>query len=110
MFQVGNQYGKMSKRGKALDKEMRERIKQLANGLIDSIDIDNLTSNQRVNMLKALLPYLLPKELSINGEVVNEEVQEIKQPTVIIFKDTKEYKAYNKMSEDEKDKMVDAAT
>ena len=27
MFQVGNQYGKMSKRGKALDKEMRERIK-----------------------------------------------------------------------------------
>ena len=26
--QVGNQYGKMSKRGKALDKEMRERIKQ----------------------------------------------------------------------------------
>ena len=36
MFQVGNQYGKMSKRGKALDKEMRERIKQLANGLIDS--------------------------------------------------------------------------
>ena len=109
MFQVGNQYGKMSKRGKALDKEMRERIKQLANGLIDSIDIDTLTSNQRVNMLKALLPYLLPKELSINGEVINGEGQEIKPPAVIIFKDTKEYKAYNKMSEDEKDKMVDAA-
>ena len=53
MFQVGNQYGKMSKRGKALDKEMRERIKQLANGLIDSIDIDTLTSNQRINMLKS---------------------------------------------------------
>lgn len=110
MFQVGNQYGKMSKRGKALDKEMRERIKQLANGLIDSIDIDKLTSNQRANMLKALLPYLLPKELSINGEMVNEDEQEIKPPAVIIFKDTKEYKAYNKMSEDEKDKMVDAAT
>ncbi len=110
MFQVGNQYGKMSKRGKALDKEMRERIKQLANGLIDSIDIDKLTSNQRANMPKALLPYLLPKELSINGEMVNEDEQEIKPPAVIIFKDTKEYKAYNKMSEDEKDKMVDAAT
>jgi hypothetical protein len=109
MFQVGNQYGKMSKRGKVLDKVMRERIKQLANGLIDSIDIDTLTSNQRVNMLKALLPYLLPKELSINEEVVNKEEQEIKPPAVIIFKDTKEYKAYNKMSEDEKDKMVDAA-
>ena len=47
MFQVGNQYGKMSKRGKALDKEMRERIKQLANGLIYSIDIDNITFSVR---------------------------------------------------------------
>jgi hypothetical protein len=110
MFQVGNQYGKMSKRGKALDKEMRERIKQLANGLIDSIDIDKLTSNQRVNMLKALLPYLLPKELSINGEVVNEEEQEIKPPAVIVFGDSKEYKAYNQMCEEEKDKMVEEAT
>ena len=109
MFQVGNQYGKMSKRGKALDKEMRDRIKQLANGLIDSIDIDTLTSNQRVNMLKAVLPYLLPKELSINGEMVNDEEQEIKPPAVIVLGDSKEYKAYNEMSEEEKDKMAEKA-
>ena len=110
MFQVGNQYGKMSKRGKSLDKDMRERIKQLANGLMDSIDIDTLTSNQRINMLKAVLPYLLPKELSINGEMVNEEEQEIKPPAVIVFGDTKEYQAYNAMTEEEQDKMVEEAS
>ena len=64
----------------------------------------------RLNMLKAVLPYLLPKELSINGEVVNEEEQEIKPPAVIVFGDSKEYKAYNEMSEEEKDKMVEEAT
>jgi len=64
----------MSKRGKALNKEMKERIKQLANRLIDSIDIDTLTSNQRANMLKTVLPYLLPKELSIKGEFINEGI------------------------------------
>jgi hypothetical protein len=52
----------------------------------------------------------LPKELSINGEVINEEEQEIKPPAVIVFGDTKEYQAYNAMTEEEQDKMVEEAS
>ena len=63
-----------------------------------------------IDLSQTDLPYLLPKELSINGEVVNEEEQEIKPPAVIVFGDSKEYKAYNQMCEEEKDKMVEEAT
>ena len=42
MFQVGNQYGKKSKRGKSIDKEMKDKIRGLADGLIESINIQNL--------------------------------------------------------------------
>ena len=41
--------------------------------------------------------------------MVNEQEQEIKPPAVIVFGDTKEYQAYNAMTEEEKDKMVEEA-
>ena len=104
MFQVGNQYGKMSKRGKALDKEMRERIKELANCLIDDINIEELTKSQKVNLLKTVLPYLIPKETSVRSEEQREEVS-LTPPTVIVFGDTKEYQAYNSMTEVEKNNI-----
>lgn len=106
MFKSGNQYGKKSKRGKSIDKELKERLKKLANGLIDDISKDDLTKSQKVSLLKGLLPYLMPKE------VAREEVEEIelKAPAVIVFGDTKEYQAYNAMTEEEQDKMLEEAS
>ena len=95
MFQVGNQYGKKSKRGKSIDKEMKDKIRGLADGLIESINIEELTPNQRIALLKAVIPYVLPKDTSIEE---SSEEDTITTPSVIVFGDTEEYKAYQELS------------
>ena len=98
MFQVGNQYGKKSKRGKSIDKEMKDKIRGLADGLIESIDIQELTTNQRIALLKAVIPYVLPKDKSIEEDA---ETETISPPAIIVFGDTEEYKAYKELSASE---------
>ena len=95
MFQVGNQYGKKSKRGKSIDKEMKDKIRGLADGLIESIDIQDLTTSQRIALLKAVIPYVLPKDTSIEED---NEADTISDPAIIVFGDTEEYKAYKELS------------
>lgn len=98
MFQVGNQYGKKSKRGKSIDKEMKDKIRGLADGLIESIDIQELTTNQRIALLKAVIPYVLPKDTSIEEDI---DTDTISPPAIIVFGDTEEYKAYKQLSTSE---------
>ena len=102
MFQVGNQYGKKSKRGKSIDKEMKEKIRDLADGLIESIDIQELTTHQRIALLKAVIPYVLPKESSVEEDI---DPDSISAPTVIVFGDTEEYEAYKKLSNSDDNKL-----
>jgi hypothetical protein len=98
MFQVGNQYGKKSKRGKSIDKEMKDKIRDLSKRLIESIDIEELTPNQRIALLKAVIPYVLPKDTSIEEDT---ETDTISPPAIIVFGDTDEYKAYKELSTSE---------
>lgn len=93
MFKTGNEYGKLSKRGKSIDKEMKDKIKDLSNRLVESIDIEELTPNQRIALLKAVIPYVLPKDISTEEDLVENTIT---TPTVIVFGDTEEYKAYQK--------------
>ena len=95
MFQVGNQYGKKSKRGKSIDKAMKDKIRGLADGLIESINIQELTTNQRIALLKALIPYVLPKDTSIEESSAEDTIS---PPAIIVFGDTEEYKAYQELS------------
>lgn len=94
MFKTGNEYGKLSKRGKSIDKEMKDKIKDLSNRLIESIDIEELTPNQRIALLKAVIPYVLPKDTSIEEDSLEKTIT---APTVIVFGDTEEYKAYQEI-------------
>ena len=98
MFKTGNEYGKLSKRGKSIDKEMKDKIRGLADGLIESIDIQELTTNQRIALLKAVIPYVLPKDTSVEE---NTETDTISPPAIIVFGDTEEYKAYKELSASE---------
>lgn len=95
MFKTGNEYGKISKRGKSIDKEMKDKIRDLSNRLIESIDIEELTPNQRIALLKAVIPYVLPKDASTQEDSVEDTIT---APTVIVFGDTEEYKAYQELS------------
>ena len=72
MFKTGNEYGKLSKRGKSIDKEMKDKIKDLSNRLIESIDIEELTPNQRIALLKAVMEF----ESFYNGTLSEIVVQE----------------------------------
>lgn len=96
MFKTGNEYGKLSKRGKSIDKEMKDKIKDLSNRLIESINIEELTPNQRIALLKAVIPYVLPKDTSTEEGAVENTIT---APTVIVFGDTEEYKAYQELQE-----------
>jgi hypothetical protein len=98
MFQVGNQYGKKSKRGKSIDKEMKDKVRGLADGLIESIDTQELTTNQRIALLKAVIPYVLPKDTSIEEDA---DTDTISPPAIIVFGDTEEYKAYKELNKEE---------
>ena len=54
--------GKKSKRGKArLGQELKERLEQLSNELIESINIEGLSSSDRVRLLGIVCSYILPK-------------------------------------------------
>ncbi len=77
---------------------MKDKIKDLSNRLIESIDIQELTPNQRIALLKAVIPYVLPKDTSIEENSVEDTIT---TPTVIVFGDTEEYKAYKELSASE---------
>ena len=94
MFKTGNEYGKLSKRGKSIDKEMKDKIRDLSNKLIESIDIEELTPNQRIALLKAVIPYILPKDTSSEEDSTEDTIA---APTVIVFGDTEEYQAFQKL-------------
>ena len=107
MFKVGNNFGKFSKRGKATDNEIKKKIKELANGVIEDIDIKELSVTQRINLLKACLPYLISKELSTLSDVA-EDVPlflDNQKPKIIIFNNREELDEYNEMSEEEQDAL-----
>ena len=58
----GREAGEKSKRGKGkYVGEIREKIDALTNPLIDSIEIDDLNTSQRLVLLKLLLSHTLPK-------------------------------------------------
>jgi len=89
-FERGNTYGQKSKRGKSkIGKEIKEYIESLSNNLIRSIDTENLTDLEKIQYIKLLLPYVLPKkkEVDINNEWQEQPLFEV---NVIDTKEAKE--------------------
>ena len=89
-FEKGNTYGKHNKRGESkIGKEIKEYIESLSNNLIRSIDTENLTDLEKIQYIKLLLPYVLPKkkEVDINNEWQEQPLFEV---NVIDTKEAKE--------------------
>ena len=53
--------GQKSKRGKSLSSEVKNQITEVAEELIRAIDIDSLSNKDKVLYLKAIMPFILPK-------------------------------------------------
>ena len=74
MFLKNNNYGSNSKRGKnKVDVELKDQLKNITKEILDSINVEELTRTQKVQLLKTSLAYLLPKEY-INETHLTEDV------------------------------------
>lgn len=61
-FQEGNQYGKLSKRGQnKLTTEVKEKLTALIDNIIDDIDVEMMTTTQKMKLLDMCLQYSIPK-------------------------------------------------
>jgi hypothetical protein len=62
MFKEGNQYGKMTKRGQnKVTTEVKEKLTALIDNIIDDLDVEMMTTNQKFKMLELALQYSIPK-------------------------------------------------
>jgi len=67
--------GQKSKRGKSLSSEVRNQITEVAEELIRAIDIASLSNKDKVLYLKAIMPFILPKNEKIETNPMPTEFQ-----------------------------------
>ena len=65
-FEKNNTYGEQTKRGKNKSSELlKEQLHKIANTVVNELDLGRLTNNQRILLIKAVLPYLISKQKNI---------------------------------------------
>jgi hypothetical protein len=65
-FEQGNTFGKETKRSKNKSSELlKEHLHKIANTVVNELDLGRLTNNQRIQLIKAVLPYLISKQKNI---------------------------------------------
>ena len=65
-FKKNNTYGEKTKRGKNKSSELlKEQLHKIANTVVNELDLGKLTNNQRIQLIKAVLPYLISKQKNI---------------------------------------------
>ena len=65
-FEKNNTYGVQTKRGKNKSSELlKEQLHKIANTVVNELDLGRLTNNQRIQLIKAVLPYLISKQKTI---------------------------------------------
>jgi len=65
-FEKNNTYGEQTKRSKNKSSELlKEQLHKIANTVVNELDLGRLTNNQRIQLIKAVLPYLISKQKNI---------------------------------------------
>ena len=67
--------GQKSKRGKSISSEVKNQITEVAENLIRAIDIASLNNKDKVLYLKAIMPFILPKNERIETNQMPTEFQ-----------------------------------
>ena len=79
-FEKNNTYGKNNKRGLGKNKEaIKEYLEKICNELIKEMDLGKLSTSQRISLVKAVLPYILPrkKEVDVTSDFVEQPIFEV---------------------------------
>ena len=108
MFVKGNSYGSKTKRGKnKVDADLKAKLKDITNEILDSINVEDLSRTQKLTFLKSSLGYLLPKEY-INDTYIQEDVPLFigdDKPKVIVFDNSEQRKEYEEASPERQAQM-----
>jgi len=78
---TGSEAGKISKRNKSLNIDLRSDLKTLVTHILKDIDYDSLSNTQKLKLLDIALKHTLPK-LSIEKQITEEIPQDI-QITIV---------------------------
>ena len=78
---TGSEAGKISKRGKSLNIDLRSNLKMLITNILQDIDYDSLSNTQKLKLLDIALKHSLPKQ-SIEQHITEDIPQDI-QITII---------------------------
>ena len=90
MFQKGNNYGSKSKRGKSkFNTELKEYLGDMTNNIVKELNIQDLSNYERIQFLRTILPYLIPKKREVSHENIFEE-QPLFDVQIIDTTETKE--------------------
>jgi hypothetical protein len=66
--------GQVSKRGKAIPVDMRQSLQLIAGDILNNIELDKLTTNQRLKLLEIVLKFTMPKDVNITQENIPNEI------------------------------------
>jgi hypothetical protein len=67
MFQKGNQFGSKTKRGKGkFNTELKECLGDISNNIVKEINIQDLSTYERIQFLRTILPYIIPENKLVN--------------------------------------------
>ena len=78
---TGSEAGKISKRGKSLNIDLRNDLKTLITHILKDLDYNSLNNTQKLKLLDIALKHSLPKQ-SIEQHIVEDTPQDI-QITII---------------------------
>ena len=67
--------GQKSKRGKSLSQEIKYQLTNVAEDLIKSIEITSLNDRDKIAYLKAIMPFILPKNERVDTNQMPTEFQ-----------------------------------
>jgi len=92
---TGSEAGKISKRGKSLNIDLRNDLKTLITHILKDLDYNTLSNTQKLRLLDIALKHSLPK-LSIEQHITEEVPQDIQ----ITFVDSSGNEKVNRKSLD----------
>ena len=92
---TGSEAGKISKRGKSLNIDLRKDLKTLITHILKDLDYNTLSNTQKLRLLDIALKHSLPK-LSIEQHITEEVPQDIQ----ITFVDSSGNEKVNRKSLD----------
>ena len=84
-FKSGNTYSKGRPKGSTnkANNEIVAKLDDLVDGLINTIDIEELSQSQKIKMLQVILQYRLPKLASIDNNKNQEDIPLFEQIQIV---------------------------